>query len=525
MSMTVSSHPAPRRRLVFIAVVLVLFSSVCMYLYLVGLLSQLSSSVAPVSASGQSQRASPPSQLLARQWYAPASTWINNLTSVLHDSGVHGFIFNASAPPPSAEPSQYNWCNMPHVNPQTYSTPPRQFELVYVEVIHRHHKRTPYQDNSFPVESYPWDCSDQSLFFYGQPLGPDADVNSSAQVYWQIQTNPINPFRANGFAGSCQFPQITRHGLEDSWRHGKDLRDVYGGKVNFLPPTPDATVVYRVTSNTITSQVAGMLIRGMFSSSQLNNFPLSIQPPQIDSLHPGYDCPRASSLYSSYAVGSSDQKWRLHLDRAQAIFQALDAVSGIPPGDDGFHRSFDHYYDNLSARQCHQKALPCSASNPQHCITQDQADTVYRIGQYEYSYIYRDSHESLEAAIGSYGVWVAELISNIREALSGRSLVRYRHNIAHDGSLARLLSILQVKVMVWPGMGAEIVFEIYKHKHTSGHFVRILWGGKPLESSHPGLGKVDMIDLEVLVGYLEGLVGREAQKVVEMCNCALEDVC
>ncbi|KAF3926727.1 hypothetical protein ABW21_db0205237 [Orbilia brochopaga] len=511
--MAVSPHRRPHRWPALVALALALLLGVCVYLYMMGLLSQLLVSVVAVSAS-------PPAPLRppARQWHAPASTWINNLTSVLRDSGVHGFIFNASATPPSAEPSQYNWCNMPHVNPRTYSTPPDRFELVYVEVIHRHHKRTPYQDNTFPAESYSWDCSDQGLFVYGRPLGPDVDTDASAQVYWRVQSNPVNPFPATGFSGNCQFPQITRHGLEDSWRHGKDLRDVYREQLKFLPPTPDATVVYRVTSNTITSQVAGMLIRGMFGPSLLDAFPLLVQPPQIDSLEPRYSCPRASSIYSSYGVGSLNQKWRLHLDNAQAIFQALDKVSGVPPDNYAFHRSFDHYYDNLSARQCHQKPLPCSASEPDHCITQDQADTVYRIGQYEYSYIYRDSPESLEAAVGSYGVWIAELASNIRETLLGKSLVKYRHNVAHDGSLARLLSILQVKVMVWPGMGAEIVFEIYRQKDTGGHSVRILWGGIPLESSHPELRTVDMIDLETLLGYLEGLVGRQAQKVVDMCR-------
>lgn len=43
-------------------------------------------------------------------------------------------------------------------------------------------------------------------------------------------------------------------------------------------------------------------------------------------------------------------------------------------------------YDNLSAKQCHQKPLPCSVNNTAVCITQDEANQIYRLGNYEYAY-------------------------------------------------------------------------------------------------------------------------------------------
>ncbi|KAK6339502.1 hypothetical protein TWF718_008910 [Orbilia javanica] len=448
-------------------------------------------------------------------WYPPAGTWINNLTRILSDGGVHGFIFNGSTLPDGVDPSRYNWCNMPHVHRQTYVIPPATFELVYVEVIQRHHKRTPYQDNTFPVETYPWDCSDQGLYTYGEPIA--AEINSSARVYWKIEGGPLNPFIAPGFRGNCQFPQITRGGLDDSWQHGRDLYEVYGTMLKFLPPKYDPTIIYRVTSNQITSQVAGMLIGGMFAPMNPDHVPLSVQPGLVDSLQPSYSCPKASRLYQEYGVGSMDPKWRLHLDETRDLLRALDLVSGVPTENGGFHRSFDHYYDNLSARLCHGKPLPCSVGNSSQCVTQDQADKVFRLGQYEYSYIYRDSPRSLEAAVGSFGVWIAELAHNIRLSISGQSGVKYRHNVAHDGSISRLLSILQLDVMVWPGMGSEVAFEIYKGKSKGNFFVRVLWGGKVLKSSHPNLGEINMLELGVFLGYLEGLVGRKAEGVTRYC--------
>lgn len=45
-----------------------------------------------------------------------------------------------------------------------------------------------------------------------------------------------------------------------------------------------------------------------------------------------------------------------------------------------------------------------------------------------------------------------ELESHLRAAIAGKSQVRYRHNVAHDGSISSLLGFLQVSEMAWPGM-------------------------------------------------------------------------
>lgn len=44
-----------------------------------------------------------------------------------------------------------------------------------------------------------------------------------------------------------------------------------------------------------------------------------------------------------------------------------------------------------------------------------------------------------------------EVKDHIESRIAGHS-VKYRHNIAHDGSMAPLLGFLQIDQMVWPGM-------------------------------------------------------------------------
>ena len=262
--------------------------------------------------------------------------------------------------------------------------------------------------------------------------------------------------------------------------------------------------------------MAGQVVEGMFPATPGTQFQVQIQPDSIDSLEPTYSCSAADSLYSSYSVGSKNPNWTLHLNLSQPLFGTLDAISGVNTSDPDWHQWLDHYFDNLSARQCHAKPLPCSASDATKCVTQAEADAVYRAGQYEYSYIWRDAPESLAESTASYGVWVAELASNLRAVIAGTSGIIYRHNVAHDGSVSRLLSILQIDVMVWPGMGSEVVFELYSKDGC--WFVRVLWSSQVLRSSNPSLGLMDMVPVNTLLAYFDGLVGVGAAKIPALCS-------
>jgi hypothetical protein len=253
---------------------------------------------------------------------------------------------------------------------------------------------------------------------------------------------------------------------------------------------------------------------GMYPSTANTQFQVLIQPDTIDSLEPTYTCDGASDLYSAYGVGSSNPNWTAHLNASSTVslFETLDNISGVNSIDPDWHQWFDHYFDNLSARLCHAKPLPCNGSK---CITTAEADAVFRRGEYEYSFIYRDNNNSLAASVGSYGVWVAELASNIRARMNGSSSIIYRHNVAHDGSVSRLLSILQIEKMVWPGMGSELVFELYSK--SGCYYVRVLWGGQVLKSANPSLGSIDMLPVNAMLIYIDGLVGKMASKIPGLC--------
>lgn len=404
---------------------------------------------------------------------------------------------------------------MPHVRPSEYSKVDSAYTLKYVHVIHRHHKRTPYAANTFPKESYKWDCSDEGLYYHAAPF-VGANANSSASTYWSVFTSSSNPLAPSGFNGTCQFPQLTSGGLDDSHQHGKDLFDTYHSLLSFLPAAYDSgKMQYRVTNNVITSQVASNLITGMFPSLRGESVPLLIQPDSIDSLEPAYTCPSASSIYSDYGPGSTNANWTAHLTASSKLFAALDTISGVPSGSTDWHQSWDHYFDNLSARLCHAKPLPCNSST-NACVSTSQANQVFRLGEYEYSYLYRAAGpQTLEYARRSYGIWIAELAAFLRSVRRGQDGIKYRHDVAHDGSISRLLALLQIEQMVWPGMGSEVVFELYSKQ--GDWFIRTLWSGQVLKSSSPAL-QHELVPLEDILAYFDGLVGRDASLVPGLCN-------
>lgn len=244
---------------------------------------------------------------------------------------------------------------------------------------------------------------------------------------------------------------------------------------------------------------------------------------------------------------SQNTTWAQHISLSKDFIHTLDSISGVPSSDPDWHVTFDHYFDNLSSRLCHSKPLPCKIGDPGNCITRTQADQVFRLGEFEYSYLYRDDPRSLRAAVAHYGVWVAELASHIRAQMAGKDgKMVYRHNVAHDGSISPLLAILQVEEMVWPGMGSEVVFEVFrkaKKGREYGHprcfgpwcrgdqgesqgqsqadgefFIRVLWGGKIMKSSNPDLGELNMLPAERLLEYFDALVGENASMVPSLCR-------
>lgn len=435
--------------------------------------------------------------------YAPVLNAITNLTLVFDDSlATNNGVYNGSYVP-LVNYGVYNFCNMPHVRKLEYAVPESGFELQYVEVIHRHHKRTPYQSNCFPVEDTNLSCSSTRNFYQAKALQRPLE---NSNVAWANYQDPANPFAFidYGFNGTCQFPQISDGGLNDSYYHGKDLYENYFDNLAFLPEKYNSSLVqFYATNNVITSQVAGALIAGMYPLELNENIDIHVQRDVSDSLEPGYTCDGADTVKAAIYA---ENGWTDHLAKSKFLYEELDKISGVDNTSTDWHKSWDHYFDNLAHRMCHGMELPCSVLSPGECITETQAFQVFRLGDYEYNYLYRESLNSTLYSTSRYGAFLLGLQQHLRDAKNSASTVRYRHNVAHDGSVSPLLGALQIEFMRWPGMGAEVVFELWKKTTDSTYYIRALYSGQTITTSGP-LGVIDLIPFEKFDDYLEDLVG------------------
>ncbi|KAK9465795.1 histidine phosphatase superfamily [Lipomyces arxii] len=442
--------------------------------------------------------------------YSPANVSIGNLRDVLDPSTrTNGGFYNTSTVP-NDQYGAYDYCNMPHVRAQEYQAP-EGYSLQYVEVLHRHHKRTPYASNTFPYEDLALYCDDTEVFYYAEPKN-GVDVT---RIWWKDYQEPANPmaFVNSGFNSTCQFPQISYAGLADSAQHGKDLWSVYGDKLKFLPKQYDPTTMrFRATSGIITSQVTGVLARAMYPD--LLELSVYQQTSANDAVAPGYSCPPADDVRAAY---QSTPEWQHHLNLTTDLFARLDALSGVDPTDDGWHSWYDHYFDNLSSRLCHQQPLPCNVSNSTDCISMTDAEQVFRLGDYEYNYIFRQATNSTLYSAMHYGAFIAELMARMKGKVAGTESAIYVHNVGHDGSVAPLLGALQINYLRWPGMGSEVTFELWRKDFSHDYFVRVLYGGQPLETTTP-MGKLDMVPYSDFIAYLDSLVGENGELVYQYCT-------
>lgn len=82
--------------------------------------------------------------------------------------------------------------------------------------------------------------------------------------------------------------------------------------------------------------------------------------------------------------------------------------------------------------------------------------------------MYRDAHQSNNYSRLHYGAFMLELLAHLKGKLDGSFSRKYTHNVCHDGSISPLLGLLQIDVMVWPGMGSEVIFEMVNFPLSAG---------------------------------------------------------
>ncbi|KAJ5950981.1 Histidine phosphatase superfamily clade-2 [Penicillium vulpinum] len=431
-----------------------------------------------------------------------------NDTSYITDSsiGTYGATYEAPTKgPTSGTPyGAYHYCAMPHPRSKEYELPEAltkgstKGKIVYLEYLQRHQRRTPY--NIFPGgEDQEYRCENVRPYLYA-----GANSNSGVQpieMYQQTYEDPTNPF-SPGVSGTCQYPQMTIGGIQDGYQHGKDLWSVYGKKLGLIPKKPSKRVWFRSSDSALTQASAGVVLRGMWPKYK-GALPLHQMVSSVNTVNSGYSCPAVGATLSSI---KTTEHWNEHLAVTEELRSKLGAMFGAT--DNAWQGTFDHFADNFQGRLCNGYRLPCNVSDSSDCATMEMAEQVFRAGDWEWNYYWRNNPEVVKYIQAVKGLFISEIIGRLQAVVDGKSSIDYSHIFIHDGDIGPMLGALGIDTLRWPGMASNIAFEIWetqdrkgKHgKYEKSYYARVLYSGHPIRTIH---GVLDWVPVSQLIDILK----------------------
>lgn len=129
--------------------------------------------------------------------------------------------------------------------------------------------------------------------------------------------------------------------------------------------------------------------------------------------------------------------------------------------DSSWTITFDHFADNFQGRLCNGYALPCNPQNTSECVSEEQAYEVFRAGDWEWNYYWRENGNATRYIQLVQGLFIGEMVGHFEAVLNGTSGTAYRHIFVHDGDIGLVAGALGIKALRWPGMASNIAFEIW----------------------------------------------------------------
>lgn len=379
----------------------------------------------------------------------------------------------------SASDGSYNYCSMPHPSTSLYKEPEpikngtAKANLSNVLYIQRHQKRTAY--HIYPHgENQVYDCTDVRPSGMASPS--NGDLAQPMPVYAATYVDESNPLNDAFTKSTCQFPQLTIGGFLDGVQHGQELRALYGDKYQVIPSDPSPETVWlRSSTAALTQNSASGVLRGLWPNVT-RPLPLHQESDNIDTHEP--PCDRKSALLSA---SKEADVWKKHLDVTASLRKELESMLGTDESD--WQADWDHYNDNFQARLCNGYDLPCAQDGSGKCVTKEQANAVFTAGDWEYNYYWVARENVTEAIQLTSGLYIADLIEQLRGMADGSSTLRYIHHFMHDGDIGPLAGSLGIESLRWPGMASNIALELWK---TDDHqtYVRVLYGGQTIRSRH-----------------------------------------
>jgi len=291
---------------------------------------------------------------------------------------------------------------------------------------------------------------------------------------------------------------LTIGGLLDGYTHGQDIWSVYGAKLGLIPNVPDNTVLFRSTGSSLTQDSAGGVLRGVWPNYS-GSLPLMQQTSAVETIGQGFPCNARNTILAAIETAPT---WIQHLNETSSLVKTFGTMLGA--NTSAWTTTFDHFSDNFQGRLCNGYALPCNVHNASDCVTMDMAEEVFRAGDWEWNYYWRNNPNVTAYIQAAEGLFIGEMIRDFQGVVNGTSPLKYKHIFVHDGDVGPIAGALGISQLRWPAMASNIEFEIWKTSDSMNPFyARVLYSGQPIRTIH---GVLDWLPVQSLIDILQPFV-------------------
>ena len=237
--------------------------------------------------------------------------------------------------------------------------------------------------------------------------------------------------------------------------------------------------------------------------------PIHQQTGAVDTVNEGFSCANRGTVLTAI---ESTPEWNAHLNVTADLRTDLGNLLGATSSD--WQDTFDHFADNFQARLCNGYELPCNFTDTSQCVTMAQADEVFRAGDWEWNYYWRNNANATEYIQLVEGLFIGEILAHFKAVIAGTTSTVYSHTFVHDGDIGPILGALGITALRWPAMASNIAIEIWETEgeYSASLYSRVLYCGKPVETIH---GTLDWLPLESLIAIMQPFVPTD---IVAQCN-------
>uniref|UniRef100_A0A8B9GTR8 Acid phosphatase 6, lysophosphatidic n=1 Tax=Astyanax mexicanus TaxID=7994 RepID=A0A8B9GTR8_ASTMX len=216
----------------------------------------------------------------------------------------------------------------------------------------------------------------------------------------------------------------------------------------------------RSTNIIRTIESAKCLVAGLYQQKQTDVVSILTEEAEREILYPNYHGCKQLKLYR-WAESST-------LPDIASDLQSIQSALGVQPEQ---HLDFILIRDDMVARETHGLPCPAVLHSWRARVEQRAVDMIY--------HIYDPANRvNLQLCVGPL---LHTFLNNMEMNVQNNALIKDRKLFlysAHDTTLMPCLMALGVFDMRWPPYAADITLELYQHRKTNQHYIKVSYVGQ-----------------------------------------------